>query len=228
MSLVDLTLELGDGIHTYPGGPKMSIMDRITHEWTAGRYLPPAFSAMDRILLFTEHTGTHVDAPYHFLKEGASIDRLGLDRFVGEAIVADVSTREPSTPITQTQIEAALSAASLTLRHDDILLVHSWAKGREEPGFVTARAFAPDVGEWLVRQGIKAVGIDLASVDDPGDRSFPVHIALLSAGIPIYENLDHLDLVSGQRVTFVGLPLRVAGGGGSTVRAVAMTKEPGK
>jgi kynurenine formamidase len=216
---------LADGVSTYPGGPKMAVMNRITHEWSAGRYSPPAYSATDRIWLLNEHIGTHVDAPYHFIKEGAAIDALPLSRFWGKAVLADVSDRDPTTPVSVAEIEAALSIRDERLEPDDILLLRCWAGHPNDPGFNSATALAPEVGPWLVEQGVKAVGVDLPAVDSPGGRSFPVHIALLSAGIPIFENLCNLEVIDEPRFTFVGFPLRITGASGSAVRAVAILDE---
>lgn len=220
--MVDLTLELSDGYATYPGGPKLAIMNRITHEWTAGRYQPPAHSATDRILLTNEHLGTHVDAPFHFCKDGATIDEIDLEQFWGEAVLADVSDRVPAVPISPEQIETALTKAGEVVHEGDILLVRCWAGMPEEPGFLTATAFTKEVGAWAAGRKLKAVGVDLPSVDNPGDRSFPVHMALLPAGILIYEGLCNLQALAATRFIFLGLPLRVVGGSGSLVRAVAI------
>jgi kynurenine formamidase len=183
---------------------------------------------MDRVLLLTEHTGTHVDAPYHMLAEGEAIDRLGLERFYGPAVLADVSDRDPGIAIDQESIEAALCQNGLDLLHDDMLIVRCWSEQRDDPGFTSARGFLPEVGPWLVEKGIKALGVDLPYVDHPADRSFPVHIALFRAGIPIYENLTCLDQLPKTRFTFVGLPLPLTGGGGSPVRAMAIVDRHGK
>lgn len=223
--LVDLTMVLEDGVSTYPGGSKMAVMNRITHEWSAGHYSPPAHSATDRFWLLNEHIGTHVDAPYHFIQNGPAIDALPLTKFWGTAVLADVAPRDSATPVSRAEIEAALVGQGEKLGSEDILLIHCWAGKRDDPGFASAAALAPEVGPWLVEIGVKAVGIDLPAVDSPGDRSFPVHIALLSAGIPIYENLSNLVAIDEPRFTFVGFPLRVAGASGSAVRAVAMVGE---
>lgn len=222
MRLIDLSLVLSDGSSTYPGGPKMNVMDRITHEWSAGRYLPPAESAADRVLMINEHIGTHVDAPYHFVKDGATIDRVDLDRFWGSAVLADASERSPLWPVTVQQIVDALARRQEAVRSGDILLVRTWPGGRGDPEFFRAPALSREVGEWAVTNRLRAVGIDLPNVDNPGDRSFPVHMALLPAGILIYENIAHLETVPVPRFRFLGLPLRLAGATGSPVRAVAI------
>lgn len=222
MRLIDLSLVLSDGVSTAPGGPKMNVMDRITHEWTAGRYLPPAVSAADRIFMINEHIGTHVDAPYHFVKDGATIDRVELDRYWGPAVLADVSGRSPRGPVAVQQIVEALARRGEAVRQGDILLIRTWPGKRSDAGFLQAPALAQEVGSWAVANRLRAVGVDLPNVDSPGDRSFPVHMALLPAGVLIYENVANLESVSPARFQFLGLPLRMVGATGSPVRAVAL------
>lgn len=222
MRLVDLSLVLSDGLSTYPGGPKMNVMNRITHEWSHGRYLPPAVSAADRVMMINEHIGTHVDAPYHFVKEGATIDQVDLDRFWGSAVLADVSDRTPLEPVTVRHVTDALGRRGETVRPGDILLIRTWPGGRGDPEFQKAPALTRDVGAWAAANHLRAVGIDLPNVDHPGDRSFPVHMALLPAGILIYENIANLERVPVARFQFLGLPLRLSGATGSPVRAVAI------
>jgi kynurenine formamidase len=221
--LVDLTLLLSDGTATYPHGPKIHITDRLTHAWTKGRYIPPAVSGADRIWMLNEHIGTHVDSPYHFVEQGKKMHEIPLDRFCGTAILADVSAlRAPHEPVTVAHVEAALAARDETARPDDILLVRTWPGERGAPGYDRAKALAPSVGAWAVGMRLKAVGIDLANIDHPTDRSFPVHMHLLPNDILIYENLANLEDVPAGRFTFYGLPLRVAGATGSAIRAVAV------
>lgn len=223
--LVDLSLELYDGLSTGPGGPKMAIMNRISHDWSAPRYLPPARGGCDRVMMLNEHIGTHVDAPFHFLKEGRPIDQVDLDTFWGPAVLADASDRDPSTPVTVEQITRDLARTGTELRPGDILIVKSWAGDRESESFARAMALAPEVGPWLVEQQVKAIGFDLPNIDSPGDRSFPVHMAVLEAGIIIFESLTNLDAIGQSRFTFMGLPWRLVGGSGCPIRAVAMVED---
>lgn len=221
--IVDLSLLLSDGTATYPGGPKLNVMDRLTHAWTRGRYIPPAESAADRVIMMNEHVGTHVDSPYHFVERGKRMHELALEQFCGTAVLADVSAiRDPSEPVTVPYIERALAARGEAAQSGDILLVRTWPGRRGDPGFGDAKALAAEVGAWAVRTRLKAVGIDLANVDHSGDRSFPVHMHLLSAGILIYENIANLESIGAGRFQFYGLPWRLMGATGSPVRAVAI------
>jgi kynurenine formamidase len=202
----------------------MNVMNRITHEWTHGRYLPPAVSAADRVMMINEHIGTHVDSPFHFVKAGATIEQISIDRFCGTAVLADVSDRAPRGPVTVTHVADSLKRRGEAARPGDILLIRTWPGARTDPGYLEAPALDRSVGEWAAAQRVKAVGIDLANVDHPGDRSFPVHMALLPAGILIYENIANLEAVPVARFQFFGLPLRLAGATGSPIRAVAVVE----
>jgi kynurenine formamidase len=218
---LDLTLAMADGLETGPGGPRLAIMNRITHAWSAPRYLPPARGGCDRMMLLNEHIGTHVDAPYHFVVEGATIDELPLDRFLGSAVALDLSARDPAIPVDVASIERALEAAGEDVQRGDMLLLRTWAGAPYAPGFLQATSLAHEVGRWGVERGLKAIGVDLPSVDSPGDRSFATHMALLEAGVLIYETLCHLDQLDRPRFFFSGLPWRLVGGSGCPVRAVA-------
>jgi kynurenine formamidase len=220
--LVDLSMKMDDGFSLYPGGPKLAIMNRITHAWSAGRYQPPAYSATDRIMMLNEHIGTHVDAPHHFLAEGPSLDSYPVDRFCGSAVLVDVSDRDPSLPVSRESILGALERSDESIREDDILVLRCWAGDSSDPGYLRAAALEPAVGTWAAGLRLKALGIDLANVDNPGDRSFPVHIALLQAGVLIYESLVNLGEIGRARFQFVGFPLPIPGASGGPVRAVAL------
>jgi kynurenine formamidase len=220
--LVDLSMKMDDGFSLYPGAPKLAITNRITHAWSAGRYSPPAYSATDRIMMLNEHIGTHVDAPYHFLADGASLETFPLERFWGRAVLADVSDRDPSVPVGIESILGALDRNGESIREDDILVLRCWAGDVSDPGYLRASALEPEVGTWAAGLRLKALGIDLANVDNPGDRSFPVHIALLQAGVLIYESLVNLGDIRRARFQFIGFPLPICGASGGAVRAVAL------
>lgn len=220
---IDLTMEMYDGLQTYPTGAPFRVIQRWGHEWSAPRYLYPAssFGSADRILVFSEHTGTHVDAPFHFLPSGKTIDEFPCDYLWGPASLVDASERDPSTPITAAVLEAAAHSSDVVIAAGDILLVRAWAGNRADPGFYECMAFSQDATDWLISKAPKAVGVDLPAVDSPGDRGFPVHIALLEREILIIENLVNLENIGCHRFEFVAIPLRLTGGTASPIRAVA-------
>lgn len=172
------------------------------------------------------HVGTHVDAPRHFVPGGATIDDLPLDRFAGEAVVLDVARDEPERIPTGDVAAAATDAGGLG-EPDVVLLRTGWGGRYGDPDYGRYPWFAAGVGEWLVERGAKLVGVDTPSPDRPRAMrpddwdAYPLHRALLGAGVLIAEHLDLSELAAGERVEAFGFPLRFRDGDGAPCRFVA-------
>jgi arylformamidase len=151
------------------------------------------------------HTGTHIDAPWHFLREGNSIDAEPLDKFIGEAVVINASGRNKI---------AAENFPSSDIKSDDIVLIYT---GDRLTDFAYLDVSA---AEWIIKHKVKCVGIDTASVEKYGDKDAPVHKLLLGRQIGIIENLTNLSQFVNRRMFFVCLPLPLKGIDGSPARAV--------
>jgi len=158
---------------------------------------------------FGLHSGTHVDAPAHFIEGGAKVGSLPLDRLLGEAEVVEVA---PNINVIDKKFVAVncVSGSKRVLfktRNSDY-----WAD--TERGFHEDYVYIdPDAAHWLVESGVKLVGIDYLSVEKFNSEVFPTHLAFLSRGVVIVEGLD-LRAVPGGRYEILCLPLRIAGGGG--------------
>jgi arylformamidase len=170
-------------------------------------------------LCLGSHTGTHVDAPSHFVKGGKGIDRLDLDRFIGPAWVADL--RRVKGGINADD----LSKARVPRGRRRILLRTSNSRW-----WHPARAFrtdfvylAPDGADWLVERGVQLVGIDYLSIEGYGVPGAPTHKRLLGAGIPILEGLDLFNVPPG-RWQMAAFPLRIQDGDAGLTRAVLWTR----
>jgi len=160
------------------------------------------------------HTGTHVDAPDHFLNNGINVDDLSLDLLVGRAYVLylpDVSMITASV-LMQAEIPPRTRRLLFKTRNSDL-----WASGTREfqTDFV---ALSVDAAELLVDRNVKVVGIDYLSIA-PYKMGTPVHTILLNAGVVIIEGLD-LSKVSQGRYTLHCLPLKLGGVEGAPTRAV--------
>ncbi|WP_246985135.1 cyclase family protein [Halorientalis marina] len=174
------------------------------------------------------HVGTHVDAPRHMVDGGATIDDLPLSRFAGEGVVLDVRRDEPE-PISVTDIEAAERETSAAgVRPDDIVVLRTgWGDRYGADGYERYPWLADDVGEWLLERGIKLLAVDTPSPDRPramrpdGWDAYPIHRALLPAGVPIAEHLSIPAALTGTRPEVFGFPLRLRGGDGAPARFVA-------
>lgn len=169
------------------------------------------------------HVGTHVDAPRHFLPDGATIDELPLDRFAGPGVVLDLE-RETADEIPLSAVRSAAAAAG-GIRAGDVLLIRTgWgARYDDHERYVRYPWLAADVGDWLLDQGVKLVGVDTVSPDRPRTMrpddwdAYPLHRTLLSAGVPIAEHL-FLEDVAGMRLDVVGFPVKLRGGDGAPIR----------
>ncbi|MEX2162364.1 MAG: cyclase family protein [Anaerolineales bacterium] len=161
------------------------------------------------------HTGTHVDAPYHFLKDGLTVESLPLKILVGRAYV--IHLRDDVDLITPEVLEAA----GIPPRTRRVLIrtrnSKQWSKGY--------RAFQEDfvgvdvkAAEYLVKRGVKLIGVDYLSVAPFGNAT-PTHVTLLKAGVVIVEGLN-LSQVTKGRYNFFCLPLKLNGSDGAPARAI--------
>jgi len=204
--LLDVSVLLMPGLTTYPGNPEFEIspVNRIA----AGD------SANNSRLTMGTHTGTHVDAPKHFLDDRPGVDALPLDLLIGRARVVDMPHRGP---ITAAHLESA------GLREDLRVLLRTpnsalW----NDPRHAFHREYtyvAEDGAKFLVDQGVKVVGVDYLSVEKFHTPGHPAHHALLGAGVVIIEGLNLSDADPGQYEMYC-LPLRIEGADGSPARVV--------
>jgi arylformamidase len=208
MDWIDLSLPLMDGMPVYPGDPPVLIEQVLRHDRDGIQ--------LSRLSLGS-HTGTHVDVPRHFLADGAAVDQLPLERFCCEALVL-------ACPSSGGVIDLAQADWQRFRPGDALLLATGWADRWNQPGyFGQAPAFAAGSTSLLLQLGIRLLGIDLPTLVEQQDPPDPaaMHVGLLSAGVVIVENLINLQLVTGRRVAFQALPLRLEGCDGSPVRACA-------
>jgi kynurenine formamidase len=207
-------------------------LETVAHGQTPGGYW---YAAND--FCAAEHGGTHLDAPIHFAEGRWTADQIPLARLVGEAVVVDISERAARDP------DALLGRADLATwesRHgripdEAIVLVRTgWERfwsdrarylGSATPGDASHLHF-PGVGAeaaaWLTTaRRVRAIGIDTASIDHGPSRDFRAHRTLANANVPIFENLAGLDGLPPKGATFLGLPMKIGGGTGGPLRAVA-------
>ena len=177
--------------------------------------------AIERVSCLT-HTGTHLDAPYHFLEDGLTVDRIPPERLVGRAAVLDVRS-DLSGPVIG--VETVQKHWPEALRPEIVLLETGWSRKRaatkeylyEFPGL------SPEAAGWVAEHGVRGVGTDTLGIDPFSNDKFEAHKVLLRRGIWILEALDHLDeLAEGQAYTLVAAPLKVERGSGAMARVFAL------
>ncbi len=168
------------------------------------------------------HCGTHMDAPRHFLPDGATIDRSPLSACIGPAKVIDVRPIEPKSEITIEQL--GLAADSIG-PGDRILFCTDWYLRHGTPEYRDALPrIGLTLGRWLVEREVALVGVEPPSVADVNHREelTAVHRTLLTGGVVIVEGLAHLSDLQSTEVELIALPLKVADGDGAPARVVAI------
>jgi kynurenine formamidase len=229
VELIDISQEIYQGMQVYPGHLKTVIWDFASHEETAKNF-EGGFSFRSQGLLMSDHGPTHVDAISHLdpRDHAPAIDAMPLETFFGDATCLDLSAKAPQTYISADDMEDAAQAAGGSLDPGMILLIRTGAFERYHgtPEYTSQYPGLDESGtRWLIERGVKAFGVDSPSPDNPISKSYPCHMVCREQGITHYENLANLDKLAGRRFTFVGFPLRIRGGTGSPVRAVAVVGE---
>jgi len=207
VEIIDISLPISPSLPVWPGDgavvlEQVSSMDHGAHDNVSK-------------LAMSVHTGTHVDAPHHFLNDGRTVEGLPLDILTGPASVVLIPKE------VKVISSATLNAAGIPKGTQRLLLKTSnstfWesASWKFETDFVAIDAEGAD---WLVRGGFRLVGVDYLSVS-PYKNSLPTHQSLLRAGIVILEGLD-LSAVSPGIYDLYCLPLKLVGSDGAPARAI--------
>ena len=201
MRIYDVSVPLSAATPTYPGDPGIEIK-----QWLR---LANGDAANVSLMNFGLHSGTHVDAPAHFIEGGAKVESLPLESLIGEAEVVAVADHIAA-------IDESFVAANCGSGSQRILFKtrNSAFWGNPDQGFRDDYVYIdPSAARWLVESGVKLVGIDYLSVEKFKSDSFQTHLAFLSRGVVIVESLDLRAVPSG-RYELICLPLKVAGGSG--------------
>jgi arylformamidase len=177
-------------------------------------------------LSFGEHTGTHVDAPVHFIKGGKSIADIDALHLISHAVKIDMSYIPPAQTIGIEQIKI-WEEKHQPIKENDIVIFytgyqHRWAKRPNDKEFLRDwPGLSRDVAQYLANRKIKAVGTDAMTVDAYIHDNYPAHDIFLNKEILIIENLNNIDKLPDNFI-FIALPLKIANGSASPIRAVAL------
>jgi kynurenine formamidase len=205
--VVDLTLTMNPGMRGVDFEAKSTIDGK---GWTT------------TTLHLYSHAGTHMDAPYHFIADGRTLENLMLQKCIGSARVVDLTFVKPRDLIT---VEHLASHAEEIEPGSRLLLKTGWSARAGTPEY---RSHLPRISlplaEWLAERKIALLGVEPPSVADVNnkDELTMVHRVLLEAEIVIVEGLANLDALEEDVVTFIALPLKLEGGDGSPLRAIAI------
>lgn len=211
MKPIDLTLTISESIPTFPGSPKPQF---------------PLWSTLKNdgynleLLFLSSHTGTHLDAPYHFIKNGQKIHQISLARLIGKAILIKIK-KTRNIPITKSDITLFEKNNGKIPNHSSVFFFTGWQQNLKKDNYFTENpGLSVSAAKYLVLKKINLLGIDSPSIDLGKDESFSVHNILLKNNILIVENLTNLNKVP-KEFNFTILPLKLKDATGSPVRAVA-------
>jgi len=208
--VLDLTHAFDNGMPVFPGLPDPTF-EPIAKVEDDGY-------AMTRYAMLN-HIGTHVDAPAHQIAGGDTLDEIGLERLVTDAVRIDVSHRDPHGAIPLEEIRAQLD----DVRPGDIVLFYSNnARNYGTDAYWTGWSYPDaDASRALIERGISAIGFDGPSADPVDSTTFDLHRIWLSAGRMILENVNNLDQLP-DRAQVVVAPMKVARANGAPTRIFAL------
>ena len=210
MRVLDLTHAFDNGMPVFPGLPDPSFTHIAQVEQDG--YAMTSFSMLN-------HIGTHVDAPAHQIAGGDTLDEIGLERLVTDAVRIDVSRRNPHGPVPLAELEPELER----VRAGDIVLFYSDnARNYGRDAYWTGWSYPDaDASRALIERGISAIGFDGPSADPVDSTTFDLHRIWLSAGRMILENVNNLDQLP-ERAQVVVAPMKVARANGAPTRIFAL------
>lgn len=171
------------------------------------------------------HAGTHMDAPRHFLPDGNTLDQQSLDIVCGPAIVVDLTPVEPRELI---GVEHLSPIADRVKPYCRILLRTDWYQRYGTDDYRNALPrISRELATWLVDRHVALIGVEPPSVADVNHlpELTEVHQTLFRGNVVIVEGLAYLDQLRSTTVEFIALPLKILGGDGSPVRAIAIERE---
>ncbi len=231
--LVDLTHAFGADTIFWPTAERFRLQKDADGVTEAGFY----YAANS--FFTSEHGGTHLDAPVHFAEGKQTVDQIPLERLLGPAVVVDVTSQSGGNAdyqVTREDLERADREQGGISRESIVLIRTGFSQrwpdaarylGTADRGAgAVARLHFPglhaDGARWLVERGVRAVGIDTASIDYGQSTQFESHRILFAANLPAFENLTALERLPLTGAHIVALPMKIAGGSGGPLRAIAV------
>ena len=215
MKIIDLTLTVSDKIPTFPGSPQPNFIpwENIKED---GYNL--------EVLFLSSHTGTHMDAPHHFLEKGAKIHEISLKKLVSEAALIQCR-KNGGQSITKTDIQKFEKNHGKIENFSSVIFYTGWQRNLQKKYYFTKNpGLSVSAAKYLTSKKISLVGIDSPSIDLGKDPKFSVHKIFAKKGVLIVENLANLDKIKSPTFHLVVLPLKLKNATGSPVRAIAFVE----
>lgn len=232
--IVDLTHPFNDKTLYWPTSTSTFQLERQSHGVTPGGWFYAANSFST-----PEHGGTHLDAPIHFHENGQTVDQVPLHHLIAPAVVIDIADSAQANPDYRLSVEDVqrFEEQHGRIPRGAIALVHTgWDQrwpdrkayfGDDTPGDASKLhfpSFGAAAAALLVDRGVVAIGLDTPSIDAGNAKDFPVHRLTAARNVPGFENLRALDRLPPQGAFVISLPMKIEGGSGGPLRAVALVR----
>ncbi|HSH01835.1 MAG TPA: cyclase family protein [Anaerolineae bacterium] len=212
--IIDLTMLLKEGMQTFAAHwhPFVEITQLARHGIE---------NRETRKLTLGTHTGTHIDAPRHFIKDGGTVEFIGLDQLCGQATVVDFSELPDFSEIDVEMLKTAVGTSS----YERLILRFDWdIKALGNSRYYSDHPFlSEEAAQWLVTQGCRLLAMDTPQPDNPqngrnSDKDAPVHKILLGDEIVLVEYMVNLNALTAKEVYLVVAPLKIQEGDGAPAR----------
>lgn len=223
MAIIDLSIPLTNNLKLLPNLPGVSISEYFNHSSSVANYEPPCQGCLVNFFSMPDHTGTHIDAPVHFVPGGKDISQIPVDSLMGEAVLIDASAKGSDQPLSLELFQQYIKEQEVSIYEGDIVVIRCSVKRWNDEGYHQVQSLTPEVADFLITKKVRAVGVDTLSVDCLNDKRRPVHLKLLKAEIILLEGLMNLERIGKKRFQLVALPLMLVSAGGSPTRAIAIT-----
>lgn len=209
---LDLTLTISPVIPTFPGSPSPQFLSWSTIKEDNYNL---------ELVFFSSHTGTHLDAPYHFTDHGKKIHQIPLSRLMGKALLVKIK-KGKNQAITKNDLIKFEKKYGIIKNFSSVVFFTDWQKNlKNQSYFISNPGLSSSAANYLVSKKINLVGIDSPSIDLGSEKSFLVHKILAQNDILIVENLANLEKITKIEFDYIILPLKLKDATGSPVRAVA-------
>lgn len=209
--IIDLTQSISPTLKQFPGSPDVTFI-----KWS--KYEIEGYN-LEAMFLST-HTGTHMDAPSHFIKEGYSVDKIDVNRFFMSSTHIIRIHKDSNELIS---LEDIVNSGVSISTGDSIIFSTGWEKHYFSDNYMSSNpGLSIEAATYLIDYKINTVAIDSPSIDAGKDSSFIAHQALLKNNIIIIENLCNLEKINKNNFTFIAAPLKIMGATGSPIRALAI------
>ena len=209
MKIFDISRPLSQQLAPWPGD--------VGFDFKLNGKIPEGSSVNVGMISMSVHNGSHADARFHFENDGWTIEQAELGRYIGPAVVVDLSQNYRGSMPQMTIADLASRGEELRKAPRLLLKTNVWKDSTIFPDEIPTIAL--DVPAWLQERGVKLLGFDVPSVDAITSKDLVNHHAIAAAGISIIESLD-LSAVEAGVYNFAALPLKINGGDGSPVRAI--------